>query len=169
MVVLADTECLQTRQFRGVTEHISAAHRIGWDLTGGYLFPAVEPNGGRETAALPAPWMTAALQMHLSAVGLRDNYTMHYFRLGGLFRKSLSGTVVDDIKKIGVWTTEQGRSVVLLRISGRRLSIVPPRVSGQKRDGFSKRKRKIDYSADNDLALSPAFQEDFAVSTKRYP
>ena len=38
VVVLADTECLGTYAFRGVTEHISAAQCIGWDLSGGYLF-----------------------------------------------------------------------------------------------------------------------------------
>ena len=101
MVVLADTECLQTRQFRGVTEHISAAHRIGWDLTGGYLFPAVEPNGGRGTVALSAPRMTAAFQMHLRAAGLSGNDTTHYFRPRSLLSKSLAGTAVAYIKKIG--------------------------------------------------------------------
>ena len=42
--------------------------------------------------------------------------------------------------------------------------------SGQKRDGFSKRKSESDHAVDNDLPLSPAFQEDLAACTtnKRY-
>ena len=42
--------------------------------------------------------------------------------------------------------------------------------SGQVRDGFSKRKSESDHAVDNDLQLSPAFQEDLAACTtnKRY-
>ena len=49
MVVLADTERLQTCALRGVTEYISAVLGVGWGLTGGYLLPGVEPQGGQET------------------------------------------------------------------------------------------------------------------------
>ena len=49
VVVLADAENPQTCAFRGVTEYISAALAIGWDLTSSYLFPMVELNGVRGT------------------------------------------------------------------------------------------------------------------------
>ena len=52
VVVLADAECLETCAFRGVTEYISAALRIGCDSTEGYLFPAVEPSGTRGAVAV---------------------------------------------------------------------------------------------------------------------
>ena len=37
--MLANAECLETCASCGVTEYISAALGIGWDLIEGYLFP----------------------------------------------------------------------------------------------------------------------------------
>ena len=86
----------------GVTEYIAAALAIGWDLTPGYLFPMMDENGGRGTVPLTAPRMTAALQAHLRAYGIPGQLTMHSFRLGGSVSRSLEGTAVDEIMKIGV-------------------------------------------------------------------
>ena len=99
--MLAYTGCLQTCALREVIEYIPTNRGIGWNLTGGYLFPVVEPNEGRGTVALSVTPMAAALQMQLQAAGLPDNYTMHSFRVGGFLSKSLAGTAVDDIKNIG--------------------------------------------------------------------
>ena len=107
VVVLADAEIVQTCAFRGVTEYISAALMISWDLTAGYLFPMVELNGERGTIAITASRMTAALQAHLGAGGMTDHFTMHSFRVGGSHSKSLVGTAVDEIMKIGGWKTER--------------------------------------------------------------
>lgn len=106
MIVLADTECLQTCAFQGVTDYISAALCIGWDLTEGYLFPAVDPDGRRGPVAVSAPRMTVALQMHLRAAGLADHNSMHSFRVGGSFSKSLAGTAAGEIINFGGWKTE---------------------------------------------------------------
>ena len=99
--MLAYTGCMQTCALREVIEYIPTNRGIGWNLTGGHLFPVVETNEGRGTVALSAPPMAAALQMHLQVTGFPDNYTMHSFRVGGLLSKSLAGTAVDDIKNIG--------------------------------------------------------------------
>ena len=162
VVVLADTEGPETCAFRGVTEYISAALRIGWDLTEGYLFPVVEPNGTRGTVAVSASRMTAGLQMHLRAAGLPEHYSMHSFRVGGSLSKSLAGTAVDEIMKIGGWKTEQ-----VARYYIGATTSAPPGAAGKTRDGASKRKRDSDYATAMDLPLSPAFQEDFAACTKR--
>ena len=37
---------------------------------------------------------------------LPSYFTMHSFRVGGSLSKSLAGTVVDEIMKIGGWKTE---------------------------------------------------------------
>ena len=87
---------------------ISQSHRVylrrpryRLDLTGGYVFPVEEPNGGQGTVVLSALRMTAALPMHLGAAGIPGNYTMHSCRVERLLSKSLAGTAVDDTKKIG--------------------------------------------------------------------
>ena len=107
VMVLANVENPQTCALRGVTEYISAALSIGWDLTAGYLFPVVESNGERSSVAITAPRMTATLPAHLRAGGLPDHFTMHSFRVGGLLSKSLAGTAVDEIMKIGGWKNER--------------------------------------------------------------
>ncbi|CAN0059809.1 unnamed protein product, partial [Laminaria digitata] len=63
VVVLADKECPQICAFRGVTEYISAAQSIGWDLAKGRLFPVVLPDGGRGRGkvAMSAPRMVTTL------------------------------------------------------------------------------------------------------------
>ena len=55
--------------------------------------------------AITAPRMTAALQAHLRARRMTDHFTMHSFRVGGSLSKSLAGTAVDEIMKIGSWKT----------------------------------------------------------------
>ncbi|CAN0412780.1 unnamed protein product [Hapterophycus canaliculatus] len=47
VVVLADAEYPQICAFLAITEYISAARTIGWDLASGHLFLAVSSNGGR--------------------------------------------------------------------------------------------------------------------------
>ena len=54
VVVLADKESPQTCAFRGVTEYISAAHSIGWDLAKGHLFPLVLADGSRGPVPMSA-------------------------------------------------------------------------------------------------------------------
>ena len=83
--------------------------RVGWDLSVGYLFPFVEtgsPDGVRGELPLTAPQMTTSLQSHLKAAGLPQYFTMHSFRVGGSFSKSLGGTPVDEIMHLGGWKTE---------------------------------------------------------------
>ena len=55
VVVLADGECPQLCAVRGVTEYISAALAIVWDLTAGYLFPMVDEDGGKGNGAADGP------------------------------------------------------------------------------------------------------------------
>ena len=57
--------------------------------------------------AITAPRMTATLQAHLRAGGLLYHFKMHSFRVGGSLSKSLAGTAVDKIMKIGGWKTER--------------------------------------------------------------
>ena len=83
VVVLADKECPQICAFRGVTEYISAAHSIGWDLAKGHWFPVVLPDGSRGDVAMSAPRMVTALQGHLRAAELPGHFTLHSFRSGG--------------------------------------------------------------------------------------
>ena len=90
--VLADRDCPVICPFRAVTAYVSAAQRMGWDLTAGHLFPVVSAGGGRGTLPLPAARMTAALQAHLRAAELPSCFTMHSFRVGGALGKSLAGT-----------------------------------------------------------------------------
>ena len=102
--MLADRNCPVVCAFRAVTAYISAAQRMGWDLTA--VFPVVTAQGGRGSLPLPAARMTTALQGHFRAGGLSSHFTMHSFRLGGSLSKSLAGTAVDEIMKIGSWKTE---------------------------------------------------------------
>ena len=85
---------------------MSAAQRIGWDLTAGHIFPVVTTEGGRGSRPLSAARMAAFLQVHLREAGLPDHFTMHSFRVGGSLARSLAGTAVDEIMKIGGWKTE---------------------------------------------------------------
>ena len=139
--MLAYTGCLQTCSLCEVIKYIPAAPGIGWNLTGGYLFPVVEPNEGLGTVALSAPPMAAALQMHLQATGLPDNYTTHSFSEGGVLSKSLAGTAVDDTKKTGGWKAEQ--VAWYYSISGATtINSAAVAATGRKRDGSLSAKAK---------------------------
>ena len=76
---------------------------MGWDLTTGRLFPVATAVGDRGNLPLPATRTTTALQAHLRAAGLPSQFTMHSFRVGDSLSKSLAGTAVDEIMKIGSW------------------------------------------------------------------
>ena len=101
IVVLADRVCPETCASRTVTAYISAAQRIGWDLTVGHLFPVVMTEGGRGSPPLSAARMTASLQARSREAGLLDHFTIHSFRVGGSLTRSLAGTAVDEIMEIG--------------------------------------------------------------------
>ena len=106
VVLLADRDCPAVFAFRAVTAYVSAAQRMGWDLTAGHLFHVFTTEGGWGNLPFPAARMTTALQAHLRTAGLPSHFTMHSFRVGGPFSKSLTGTAVDEIMKIGGWKTE---------------------------------------------------------------
>ena len=86
--------------------NISPAQRIGWGLSTGHLFPVATAEGGRGHLSLSAARMTANLQSYLRMADLPNHFTMHSFRVGGSLSKSLAGTAVDEIMKIGGWKTE---------------------------------------------------------------
>ena len=155
VVVLADNECPQICAFRGVTEHISAAYSVGWDLAKGHSFPVVLPGGGLGDVALTAPRMVTALQGHLRAAGLPTKFTMHSFRSGGSLSKSLAGTPMDEIMHMGGWKTE----------SMARYYIGP---TTSTRVGGAKRQRDQACADASDLPLSPAFAEDFAACSPKF-
>ena len=164
-MVLADAENPQTRAFREVTEYLSAALAIGRDLTGGYLFPVVERNRERGSVAITAPRTTAALQAHLRAGGLPDDFTMHSCRVGASLSKSLAGTAVNEIMKIGVWKTER---VARCYIGATTSAGATSKGKGG-RGGGSQRTGTGDnsYAIAMDFPLSQAFQGDFAASKRR--
>ena len=155
VVVLAEKECPQVCAFRAVTEYISAAQSIGWDLTKGHLFPVVLTDGRRGAVALSAPRMTASLQGHLRVAGLPDHFTMHSFRVGGSLSKSLEGTAVDEIMKIGGWKTEKMAKYY---------------IGATTSTGVRAQKRQRDnaYATASEMPLSPAFEADFAACALRF-
>ena len=154
MVVLADRDCPAVCTFRAMTAYISAAQRMGWDLTAGHLFPVVTAGGDRGNLPLPAARVTTALQAHLRAAGLPSHFTMHSFCVGGSLSKSLAGTTVDEIMQISGWKTE---SVAKYYIGA---------TSGGKVHG-SKRKRGQSYASASELPLSPEFQKHFAACSRK--
>ena len=79
---------------------------MGWDLTAGHLCPVATAGGGRSYLPLPAAHMTTALQARLRVAGLASHSTMHSSRAGGSLSRSLAGTAVDEIMKIGGCKTE---------------------------------------------------------------
>ena len=85
--------------------YISAAQRMGWDLAAGHPFPMVTAEGARGSLPLSTARMTTTLRGHLRAAGLPSHFTMHSFHVRGSFSKSLAGTAVDEIMKIGGWQT----------------------------------------------------------------
>eukprot|EP00903_Cladosiphon_okamuranus_P006868 g6689.t1 len=109
VVVLADPEHPDICAFRAVTTYTSAAQRVGWGDSSGHLFQTVVdnlPEGVRGAVPLSPAQMTAALQAHLREADLPDHYSMHSFRVGGSVSKSLAGTPVDEIMRIGGWKAE---------------------------------------------------------------
>lgn len=160
--MLADTQCLETCAFRGVTEYISAALGIGWDLTEGFLFPVLGSNGTRGMAVLSALRMTchvAVAPACSEAAGPLHNALVSG---GGSLLKSSAGTAVDEIMKIGGWKTEQPARYHIGATTS-----VPARATGRMRDGPSKRERESDYETATDVPHSLAFEEDFASCTRR--
>ena len=87
--ILADNDSLQTFAFRVVTEYISNAQSIEWDLAKGHLFCLALTDGSRRPVPMSAKRMTAALQGHLRMAGFPDHFIMHSFRVGGSVTKSL--------------------------------------------------------------------------------
>ena len=83
VVVPADRDCPTVCAFRAVTAYISAAQRMGWDLTAGHLFAVVTAEGSRGSLPLSTARMTTASQDHLRAAGLPSHFTMYSFRVGG--------------------------------------------------------------------------------------
>ena len=119
--------------------------------------------------AITTPRMTAALQAHVRAGGLPDHFTMHSLRVGGSLSKSLAGTAVDEIMKIGGW--KKAEHVARYYI-GQTTSAGANSKGKGKRDG-SQRARDNSYVRDNSYAialdspLSQAFQDDFAACKQR--
>ena len=164
MVVLADAVTPQTCAFQGVTEYISAALAIGWDLTAGYLFPVVEGIGEKGSVAITAPRMTATLQAHLRAGGLPDPFTIHLFRVGGSLCKSLAGTAVNKIMKIGGWKTER---VVRYYIGPTTSAGANSEGEGKGDWGSQRAQNSSSYAIAVNFPLSQAFQDDFAACKQR--
>ena len=154
IVVLADRVFPETRASRAVTAYISAAQRIGWDLIIGHIFPVATTEGGRGSRSLPAACITASLQAHLREVGLPSHFTMHSFRQGGSLTRSLAGTAVDEIMKIGGWKAEAIAKYYIGATS-----------SGRVQGG--KRKRGQRYADASRLPLSPEFEKDFAACARQ--
>ena len=153
VVVRPDVACPSICAVSNVTAYISAAERIGWDLSQGHLFPIVLLDGTRGCAPLTAVQMTAALQGHLRAAGLPHRYTMHSFRVGGSVAQSLDGTAMDAIMKIAGWRTES----VAKRYVGATTSVG---ATG------SKRIRSELYADSNALPLSADFTCDFSACAR---
>lgn len=153
VVVRPDSQCPAVCALRGVTAYISAAERLGWDLTTGHFFPVVAADGRRDIVPLTAVQMTTSLQAHLRAAGLPAHFTMHSFRVGGSLTQSLGGTAVDEIMKIAGWKTQS----VAERYIG-------PTTSGTV--AASKRQRSRGYEDSNKRPLLDAFTHDFAACAK---
>ena len=99
---------------------------------------------------LSAARMTANLQSYLRMEDLSNHFTMHSLRVGGSLSKSLAGTAVDEIMKIGGWKIESVAKYCIGATS-----------SGQVRG--SKKKRGQSYADASELPLSPEFRKDFVA------
>ena len=135
------------------TAYISAAQRIEWDFAGGHIFPVVTTEGGRDFRSLSAARMSVSLKVHLREASLPGHFTMHSFRVGGSLARSLAGTAVDEIMKIGGWKTETIANYYIGATS-----------SGRVEGG--KRKRGQRYADASRLPLSPEFEKDLAAWVK---
>ena len=140
VVGLADRDCPAICAFRTVTRCITIAQRIGWNLTTGHLFPVVTAARGRGRLPLSAARMTANLKGICGWQSCRA--TLRCTPLGGSLSKSLAGTAVDEITKIGWWKTESVARYYIGATS-----------SGQVQG--SKRKRGQSYADASELPLSP--------------
>ena len=140
--MLADRDCPAVCAFRAVTAHISAAQRMGRDLTAGHLSPVVTAEGGRSIQPLSAARMTTALQGHFAAGRAAEPLHGALLPRGRFPQQSLAGTAVEEIMKIGGCETE---SVAKYYIGA---------TSGEKVHG-SKRKRGQSYATASELPLSP--------------
>ena len=147
-MVLADRFCPETCASRAVTAYISVAQRIGWDLTVGYIFAVVTTEGGRGFRPPSATRMTASLSAHPREAALSSYFTMHSFRVGGSLTRSLAGTAVDGIMKIGGWKTEAIAKYYIAATS-----------SGRVQGGKYKRGQR--YADASWLLLSPEFDKYF--------
>ena len=160
VLVLPDGGCPHICAVGGVTEYVSAALAIGWDLTAGYVFPMVEEDRGWGTVPLTAPRMTGALQAHLRAAGIPRPFTMHSFRVEVSVGRPLGGTAIHEIMKLGGWKTERVVRYYIGATTGASAA-----TSKQKRDEGPKRDRDSCYATAIDLPLSPAFRKVFRVQT----
>ena len=152
VVVLAD-EGAETCAYRAVSEYIEAAKAIGWDLSAGYLFPTVKDDGARGTRKYLARAMTVSLQGHLRAADLPPHFTMHSFRVGGSLSRSMDGTAIEEIMRIGGWKTE-----LMAR------HYIGPTTSGGSEDPRAKKKQRArTYVEADQRPLSLDFQRDFAA------
>ena len=82
----------------------------------------------------------------MRAAGLPSHFTIHSFRMGGSLSKSLAGTEVGEMTKIGGWKPE---AVAKYYIEA---------TSSEKVHGHT-RKRGQSYASANKLSLSPEFQK----------
>ena len=96
----------ETCSCRAVTAYISAAQRIGWDLTTGHSLPLATTKGGRGIWPFSPARTTAPLQIDLRETGLPNDLTMHSFRVEGSLARSLAATGVDEIVTIDGWKME---------------------------------------------------------------
>ena len=153
--LLAGKESAQTCAFRGVTEYISAAHSIGWDIAKGHLLPLALAGGSRGPIPTSAQRMTAALQGHLRMAGLPYHFTMHSVCVGGSVTESLACAAVDKIIKIGRWNTE---------------SIAKYYMGSTTSTGVraSKRTRDHGYARANESPLSQKFDSDLSACAPKY-
>ena len=79
---------------------------------------------------------------------------MHSFRVGGSLTRPLAGTAVDEIMKIGGWTTEPIVKYPIGATSSGRVQV-------------DKRKRGQRYADASRLPLSPEFEQDFAACARQ--
>ena len=103
-VVFSDTECPETCAFRRVTECVSAAQGIGWDLNESHFLPVVAPDGTRGKVALSAPRMTChvAVAPACSEAGQTTTQCTRFENKGDSLSKSF-WRGADEIVKIGGW------------------------------------------------------------------
>ena len=114
----------------------------------------VTAEGARGSLPLSTARMTTTLRGHLRAAGLPSHFTMHSFHVRGSFSKSLAGTAVDEIMKIGGCKTESvAKCYIGATSSGKVLG--------------SNRTRGQSYASASELPLSPEFQADLSACERK--